>query len=187
MSTTSIHFFKTETDELHLNSGAGSKYLFDWDKAGELIGKLPPIRQVEHLKSRRGTVHGMTFYSKVYRLLRVVDGLTQVILVDLRPDSDTFSKSFGYVMTHNDAHNLWVPAGVACGVYGVTYYSQLTAYLCKGRLPKHPQVLRYDDPQLDLKWACLPDIPTPTIYEYPAKSLAELQASGELRPLELLG
>ena len=68
--------------------------------------------------ARRGTVRGLHFAAEPgaeTKLVRCTAGAIHDVLVDLRPDSATYLRSYGAELSAGNRHALYIPAGFGHG------------------------------------------------------------------------
>lgn len=76
------------------------------------------VQENESLSRRIGTVRGLHFQSEPHaqgKLVRCTAGALFDVAVDIRIGSRTFGQWIGEVLTPQNGHQLWVPAGFAHG------------------------------------------------------------------------
>ncbi len=123
-------------------------------------GLVTHFVQVNNSLSRhRGTLRGMHYQlppkaeTKLVRCLR--GGLYDLIL-DLRPDSPTFGKSFGAELTAENRRMMYVPKGFAHGFITLTDDTEAFYFVDEFYAPQHERGVRWDDPQFELSWPLPP-------------------------------
>ena len=81
------------------------------------IGITHPFVQDNHSMSRRGILRGLHYQTKhpQGKLVMVSLGAVFDVAVDIRPDSPTFGKWFGAILSQENQHQLWIPPGLAHG------------------------------------------------------------------------
>ena len=86
------------------------------------------------------------------KFMRCISGAIYDVIVDMRPDSDTYLQHFGTELSVENRRALYVPEMFAHGYLALTdgaqaYYSASEFYT-----PGVEQGLRYDDPALGIQW-----------------------------------
>jgi dTDP-4-dehydrorhamnose 3,5-epimerase len=110
--------------------------------------------QSNHSKSKRGTLRGLHYQIERAqgKLVRVVQGEVFDVAVDMRKNSPTFGKWFGTLLSEENRHQLWVPAGFAHGFF-VTSESAEFVYDCTDYYaPEFEQSVMWSDPVLAIDW-----------------------------------
>jgi len=83
----------------------------------EATGVTLPFVQDNHSKSGYGVLRGLHYQLKQAqgKLVRVVQGAVFDVAVDIRPESPTYGKWVGEVLSADNKRQLWVPPGLAHG------------------------------------------------------------------------
>ncbi|HEX4924247.1 MAG TPA: dTDP-4-dehydrorhamnose 3,5-epimerase [Bdellovibrionales bacterium] len=123
--------------------------------------------------SRKGVVRGLHYQIDPFaqgKLVRCLDGSLFDVAVDLRRGSKTFGKWYGVVLKPT-SQALYIPPGFAHGFQALEDQS-LIYYKCTSEYaPAHERGLRFDDPELAIKWPLKPegvsekDLKLPTLRE----------------------
>ena len=73
--------------------------------------------QDNHSKSHKYVLRGLHYQwdNPMGKLIRVVSGIGQDVLVDIRENSDTYGKYQSFELSEDNNHILWAPAGFAHG------------------------------------------------------------------------
>ncbi|MGB7786115.1 MAG: dTDP-4-dehydrorhamnose 3,5-epimerase [Salinimicrobium sp.] len=105
--------------------------------------------------STRGVLRGLHFQTGPFaqaKLLRCPMGKVLDVVVDLRPDSPTFKKSFKAVLSDENHLQLFIPAGFAHGFITLSEKS-LFAYKCDQYYNKEADAgVIWNDPALNIDW-----------------------------------
>lgn len=115
--------------------------------------------QDNHSKSRRGILRGLHYQIQQPqgKLVRVIAGEVFDVAVDLRRNAPTFGRWVGASLSADNKHMLWVPPGFAHG-FCVLSESAEFVYKCTDfYAPEHERSLRWDDPELAIKWPLVRD------------------------------
>ena len=89
-----------------------------WQKERyEEIGINLPFVQDNHSKSTKGILRGLHYQKKhpQGKLVMVSYGEVFDVAVDIRPNSPTFGKWYGAILSQENQHQLWIPPGLAHG------------------------------------------------------------------------
>ena len=92
------------------------------DKMAE-VGIHHGFVQTNHSRSQQWTLRGLHFQHAPYgqaKLVRAVRGSILDVVVDVRPNSDTFGQSYAATLTDANHHMLYVPIGFAHGFLALT-------------------------------------------------------------------
>ena len=91
---------------------------FNQEKFNELIGEEINFVQDNQSKSKQGVLRGLHLQTGEWaqdKLVRVLSGAVMDVVVDLRPDSDTFGKNESFILSEGNKQMLFVPKGFAHG------------------------------------------------------------------------
>jgi len=119
-------------------------------------GLLTEIEQINNSTSAsKGTLRGMHYQlppDGEVKIVRCVRGALFDVVVDLRPESETFQQSFGYELSAENRTMMYVPVGFAHGF--LTLCDDVEAIYLVGNAysPSLERGLRYNDPALNIKW-----------------------------------
>jgi dTDP-4-dehydrorhamnose 3,5-epimerase len=107
------------------------------------------------LTLRKGTVRGFHYQlppAAEVKLVRCIAGAVFDVIVDIRPDSVTYKKSFGARLDQENRHMMYVPRGCAHGFISLTDDAELSYMVSAYYDPKQERGLRHDDPAFDVNW-----------------------------------
>lgn len=127
--------------------------------------------QDNHSKSAKGVLRGLHFQSQNAqgKLVRVTAGEVFDVAVDIRPASPTYGQWVGKILSAQNCHQLWIPAGLA---HGFLVLSDTAEFLYKTTdyyAPEHERSIAWNDPKLAIAW---PDVGS-------APKLSAKDAAGE--------
>lgn len=127
---------------------------FNQKNAPEEIRNIQFVQDNE-AKSTYGVLRGLHYQLPPFsqsKLVRVVVGEVLDVVVDIRPNSATFGKSFSLLLTENLKNQMFVPKGFAHG-YVVLSETAIFAYKCdEYYTPEAEAGLRFDDDVLQINW-----------------------------------
>jgi dTDP-4-dehydrorhamnose 3,5-epimerase len=114
------------------------------------------ISQINNaLSSRAGTLRGMHYQlapSAEIKVVRCIRGAVYDVIVDLRPDSPTFTQWFGAELSAENRLMMYAPRGFAHGLMTLTDDAE-TLYLASTPYdPQRERGLRYNDPRFGIVW-----------------------------------
>ncbi|HMW75138.1 MAG TPA: dTDP-4-dehydrorhamnose 3,5-epimerase, partial [Saprospiraceae bacterium] len=85
-------------------------------------------------------------------LVRVIEGEVLDVVVDIRPGSPTYGKSYSIILNAENKKQLLVPRGFAHG-YAVLSDTAIFFYKCDNHYSKeHEGGILFNDPQLKIDW-----------------------------------
>ena len=106
-------------------------------------------------KSKKHVLRGLHFQNKPHgqtKYVSVIKGKVLDVVVDIRKESTTFGKHFEIELSEKTHYALWIPSGFAHGFLALAEESIFT-YKCSGAYStKHEHVIKWDDPELGIKW-----------------------------------
>ena len=118
-------------------------------------GLNPSFVQDNQSKSAYGTLRGLHFQkgdSAQAKLVRVLSGRVLDVVVDLRPDSLTFKKSFAVELSSENQTQMFVPRGFAHGFVVLSDTAEFF-YKCDNYYDfKSEGGLLFNDPELNIDW-----------------------------------
>jgi dTDP-4-dehydrorhamnose 3,5-epimerase len=140
----------------------------------ELINLGIPCHFVQdnHSGSRQGVLRGLHYQinQQQGKLIRVVRGEIFDVAVDIRVRSTTFGQWVGMVISEQNRHQLWIPAGFAHGYYVLSEWSEIIYKVTDYYSPEWERTLLWNDPEIGIKWPILPGT-TPILSERDARGL----------------
>jgi len=105
--------------------------------------------------SQQWVIRGLHFQHPPFeqtKLVRVLNGVIQDVVVDMRKDQPTYKKSFSIVLSSENKKQLWVPKGFAHGFLVISEFADVL-YKCDEHY--HPEAeggIFYDDKELSIIW-----------------------------------
>ncbi len=117
-------------------------------------------------KSSRGVLRGLHFQTEHTqgKLVRVVSGEVFDVAVDCRPNSNTFGKWTGVVLSAENKRQFYVPQGFAHGFLVLSDEAEFTYKCTDYYTPSAEGGIPYNDPTVNVQW---PDCGSP--YKLSAK------------------
>ncbi len=105
--------------------------------------------------SQKGVLRGLHFQDGEYaqaKLVRVIQGEVLDVVVDLRPNSETYGKHFSIILNDQNNFQLFIPRGFAHGFITLSGKS-IFAYKCDNYYDKSSESgIIFNDPDLDIDW-----------------------------------
>lgn len=133
----------------------------------QAIGQSVNFVQDNHSRSRQGVLRGLHFQTEHAqgKLVRVTDGEVFDVAVDIRPQSPTFGRWAGHLLSGENKQQLWVPPGLA---HGFLVLSETADFLYKTTdyyYPEYERSLVWNDIELNIDWpvSALPAGAQPTV------------------------
>jgi dTDP-4-dehydrorhamnose 3,5-epimerase len=132
-------------------------YFFEFynKKKFQQIGIDPDFVQDNQSLSHKGVLRGLHFQIAPYeqgKLVRVIQGSVNDVVVDLRKDSSTFKKYFSTILSAENNLMIWIPPGFAHGFYTLENNTIFT-YKCTNYYNKEAERgIIWNDPELSINW-----------------------------------
>lgn len=104
--------------------------------------------------SKKNVLRGLHYQIKKPqgKLVRVVKGSVQDVIVDLRQSSVTFGKHFSIILTAENSLSLWSPPGFAHGFLALEDDTQFFYKVTNQYSTEHERSLLWNDPELNIEW-----------------------------------
>jgi dTDP-4-dehydrorhamnose 3,5-epimerase len=104
---------------------------------------------------RRNTLRGLHYQRAPHRevkLVRCIRGAARVTIVDLRPESTTYTQWLGVELTQENGRLLYVPEGFAQGYQTLVDATEVLYQMSYHYVPKSATGVRWDDPAFGIVW-----------------------------------
>lgn len=125
-------------------------------RAQRFIDAGLPVNFVQdnHSGSRQGILRGLHYQIRQPqgKLVRVVVGEVYDVVVDLRHRSRDFGRWEGKVLSAENKHQLWIPAGFAHGFYVLSSWAEVVYKATDYYAPEWERTLLWSDPALGIPW-----------------------------------
>lgn len=105
--------------------------------------------------ARRGTLRGMHYQAEPHqevKLVRCTSGALYDVIVDVRPESETYGQWMGVELTADTHRMLYVPEGFAHGFVTLTDDTEALYQVSAFYTPGAERGLRYNDPAIGIDW-----------------------------------
>jgi dTDP-4-dehydrorhamnose 3,5-epimerase len=113
------------------------------------------------LSVEKGTLRGMHYQlppvSEV-KIVRCISGSLFDVIVDLRPQSETYGKWFGVELNAENRLMLYVPRGFAHGFITLAENTEAFYMVSDPYTPGGERGLRYNDPKFGIQWPAEPTV-----------------------------
>lgn len=105
-------------------------------------------------KSSRGVLRGLHFQTEHTqgKLVRVVSGEVFDVAVDCRPNSETFGKWTGVILSAENKRQFYVPEGFAHGFLVLSDEAEFTYKCTDYYTPSAEGGIPYNDPTINVQW-----------------------------------
>lgn len=111
------------------------------------------------LSLKKSTLRGLHYQlapMQEEKLVRCIRGTCYDLILDLRPDSETFGQSFGAHLSEDNRTMMYVPKGFAHGFLTLADDTELLYMVTQHYSPKLERGIRWDDPTFAIKWPSTP-------------------------------
>ncbi|MCC0176764.1 dTDP-4-dehydrorhamnose 3,5-epimerase [Waterburya agarophytonicola K14] len=105
---------------------------------------------------KKGTLRGMHLQIEPYaeaKLVRCTQGAIYDVIVDLRPDSETYLQWVGVELTPANHKALYVPEGFAHGFQTLADNTEVFYQMSQFYTPECARGYRWNDPSFDISWS----------------------------------
>ncbi len=118
--------------------------------------------QDNHSGSKQGILRGLHYQLRHAqgKLVRAVVGEIFDVALDLRPGSATFGQWSGEVLSAENKHQLWIPAGFAHGFYVMSEWAEVYYKATDYYDQKSERGIRWNDPAIGIEWPLIPGVET---------------------------
>ncbi|MCX6189296.1 MAG: dTDP-4-dehydrorhamnose 3,5-epimerase [Bacteroidetes bacterium] len=121
----------------------------------EANGLFLDFSQDNQSMSHQGALRGLHYQVPPFaqgKLVRVVRGAVNDIVVDIRRNSKTYGKYFSLKLSEENFTMLWIPTGFAHG-FATLENNTLFSYKCTGVYNKASEGgILWNDPDLNIEW-----------------------------------
>jgi dTDP-4-dehydrorhamnose 3,5-epimerase len=145
--------------------------------------------QINNSLSRdRGTLRGMHYQiepSAEVKVVRALRGALWDAILDLRPESPTFGRSFGAELTSENRRMMYVPRGFAHGFLTLEPDSEALYLVSAYYDPGREGGVRWNDPRFSIAWPKAPSVISDKDANHPDfgdAQVARLRARSERPP-----
>lgn len=115
----------------------------------------------ESLSAAKGTLRGMHYQlapSAETKVVRCIRGALHDVILDLRPGSPTFGRSFGAELSADNRRMLYIPKGFAHGFVTLTDDTEAFYLVDEFYSPEAERGIRWDDPRFEIRWPMTPTV-----------------------------
>lgn len=117
-------------------------------------GIVADFLQDNHSRSHRDVLRGLhhQVVAPQGKLVRVTRGAVFDVAIDIRPDSPTFARWTGHVLSEHNRLMMWVPPGFAHGFLSLEDDTDVL-YKCTAiYAPAHERAILWNDPDIAIQW-----------------------------------
>lgn len=109
----------------------------------------------QSLSSQSGVLRGLHYQIAPYaqtKLVRVVTGVVEDVLVDIRKGSPTYGQWEGYILSEFNHRQLFIPKGFAHGFITLTPNVNFCYKVEGAYTPDADRGIAFDDPDIGIQW-----------------------------------
>ena len=111
--------------------------------------------QDNHSRSARRVLRGLHYQLPPQaqgKLVRVVAGEVFDVAVDIRPDSPTFGRWVGEILSADNKRQMWIPPGLAHGFLVTSEYAEFLYKTTDYYAPALERAIAWNDPRIGIDW-----------------------------------
>jgi len=127
---------------------------FNRRRFAELTGRDADFVQDNHSRSAQNVLRGLHYQIQhpQAKLVRVVQGATLDVAVDMRRSSPTFGQHVAVELSAENKRMLWLPEGFAHGFVVISDGAECLYKTTDYWYPEYERCIRWDDPALAIDW-----------------------------------
>ncbi len=113
------------------------------------------IQDNQSLSVLSGTIRGLHYQEEPYaqtKLVQVLHGSIYDVIVDIRPESETFGQWQGFMLSDRSGEQLLVPKGFAHGFQTLIDNTRVIYKVDNPYSSLHDRGIIWNDPDLDINW-----------------------------------
>jgi dTDP-4-dehydrorhamnose 3,5-epimerase len=122
----------------------------------EQHGLKPNLAQCSiSFNKRKGTLRGMHYQAAPHaeaKLIRCTAGAIFDVIIDLRPESPTFTRHIAVVLSAENHRMLYVPEGCAHGFQTLADNTEVFYQMSEFYAPEYARGVRWNDPLFAIAW-----------------------------------
>jgi dTDP-4-dehydrorhamnose 3,5-epimerase len=134
-----------------------------WDKKifeqNNLNSKI--IQSNVSFNKKKGTLRGLHYQDNPFwetKIVRCTKGKVFEVMVDLRPNSESYMEWLGIELSDLNHKIIYVPEGFALGFQTLEENSELFYQMGQEYMPKFSKGIRWNDPTINILWPLEPTI-----------------------------
>ena len=104
---------------------------------------------------KKGTLRGMHYQAAPYeeaKLVRCTMGIIYDVIVDLRPDSETFKQWMSVELSAENRKMLYIPENFAHGFLTLMNNTEVFYQMSEFYMPEYARAVRWNDPAFAIHW-----------------------------------
>ena len=129
----------------------------EWDtKEFQMKGLEPKLVQISISSNlKKGTIRGIHYQLRPFqemKYVRCIRGKAFEVVIDLRPNSDTFKEWISTELSSENYKAIYSPKGTGLAYQTLEDNTELLYHMSEFYSPEYERGIRYDDPTLGIKW-----------------------------------
>lgn len=119
------------------------------------------IQMNNSASAKKGTLRGLHYQlapMEEVKLVRCIKGAIWDLVLDLRPESETFGKWAAEELSAENRKMLYVPKGCAHGFLSLTDDSEMIYLVSEHYCPTLERGVRWNDPRFEIAWPFIPNV-----------------------------
>jgi dTDP-4-dehydrorhamnose 3,5-epimerase len=123
-------------------------------------GASASFLQDSQSRSVQGTIRGMHGRSGrgEAKLVRCANGAVHDVVIDIRPESETFGRQVAIRLDDSDFLHLYIPRGLLHGFQALTPTADVCYRIDRPHDPSEDLAVAFDDPDLNIAWPLEPTV-----------------------------
>lgn len=120
--------------------------------------------------AKKGTVRGMHYQSSPYeeaKLIRCTKGSVMDVVIDVRPNSPTYTQHMAVSLTADNHMTLYVPEGCAHGFQSLEDAAEMSYLMSVPYAPDFARGVRWNDPLFQIEWPLPVSVIAPKDLQWP--------------------
>jgi dTDP-4-dehydrorhamnose 3,5-epimerase len=119
------------------------------------------VQANDSLSASKGTLRGMHYQlppAAEVKLVRCIRGALHDVILDLRPNSPSFGRSFGVELNAENRRMIYVPKGFAHGFITLEDNTEAFYFVDEFYGPQYERGIRWNDPRFGIDWPLPPTV-----------------------------
>lgn len=120
---------------------------------------------------KAGTLRGMHYQNDPFaetKTVRCTAGAVFDVIIDLRPESETYAQWLGVILSDKNSRMLYVPGGFAHGYLTLEDDTSIHYMVTEYYTPSAESGVRFDDPAFAIQWPIVPTVVSVKDLAHPA-------------------
>lgn len=141
--------------ELHVDDRGSFARSFCVDEFSEAGIDIQIVQANISFNKHSGAVRGMHYQVSPHaeaKVVRCTSGALYDVVVDLRPDSPSYSQWIGIELNADNRYAMYVPKGCAHGFQTLVDRTEVSYLMSERYVPEAASGVRYDDPEFGIDW-----------------------------------